>query len=108
MTNFQKAKNLESDYLSQIQKLIETAGSQNQLSILLYGNENTLQTKLNRAKKGSPYKLISYLKILQDCEKAFVRISPHLTDKVIVQSPELGQKNEPVKNRPSGRDCQTD
>ena len=71
MNNLQKAKNLESDYLSQIQKLVETAGSQNQLSILLYGNENTLQTKLNRAKRSSPYKLISYLKILQDCEKAF-------------------------------------
>lgn len=64
MNNLQKAKNLESDYLSQIHKLIETADSQNQLSNYLYGNRHTLQAKLDRAEKSSPYKLMTLLKIL--------------------------------------------
>ena len=55
MTNLQKAKTLEADYLKQIQKLIKIAGSQNQLSIFLYGNENTLQSKLSTAKNSTPW-----------------------------------------------------
>ncbi len=66
MTNLQKAKMLESDYCSQIQKLIKIAGSQNQLSIFLYGNENTLQSKLSRAKNSTPWKLMTYCQILLD------------------------------------------
>ena len=66
MNNLQKAKTLESDYCSQIQKLIKEAGSQNQLSIFLYGNENTLQSKLSRAKNSTPWKLMTYCQILLD------------------------------------------
>jgi len=69
MNNLQKAKSLESDYYSQIQKLIKKAGSQNQLSIFIYENENTLQAKLLRAKKSSPLKLMTYYQIIQDYEK---------------------------------------
>jgi hypothetical protein len=66
MNNLQKAKMLESDYCSQIQKLIKIAGSQNQLSIFLYGNENTLQSKLSRAKNSTPWKLMTYCQVLLD------------------------------------------
>ena len=66
MTNLQKAKTLEADYLKQIQKLIKIAGSQNQLSIFLYGNENTMQSKLSRAKNSTPWKLMTYCQILLD------------------------------------------
>lgn len=66
MTNLQKAKMLEADYLKQIQKLIKIAGSQNQLSIFLYGNEDTLQSKLIRAKNSTPWKLMTYCQILLD------------------------------------------
>lgn len=69
MTNLEKAKTLEADYLKQIQKLIKKAGGQNQLSIFIYGNENTLQAKLLRAKKSSPLKLMTYYQIIQDYEK---------------------------------------
>ena len=69
MDNLRKAKTLEADYLKQIQELIKKAGSQNRLSVFLYGNENTLQAKLDRAKKSSPYKLITLLKILEDYDK---------------------------------------
>jgi hypothetical protein len=66
MNNLQKAENLESDYYSQIQKLIKDAGGQNQLSIYIYGNENTLQSKLRRAKKSSPWKLMTFCQIILD------------------------------------------
>jgi len=66
MDNIKKAKMLEADYLKQIQKLIKEAGSQNQLSIFLYGNENSLQSKLSRAKKSTPWKLMTYCQILLD------------------------------------------
>lgn len=66
MNNLQKAKMLEADYLKQIQKLIKIAGSQNQLSIFLYGNEDTLQSKLIRAKNSTPWKLMTYCQILLD------------------------------------------
>lgn len=66
MNNLEKAKKLEADYLKQIYALIEKVGGQNQLSIYLYGNENTLQSKLSRAKKSSPYKLMTLVKILED------------------------------------------
>ena len=66
MTNLQKAKKLEADYLKQIQKLIKEAGGQNQLSIFLYGNENTLQSKLIRAKNSTPWKLMTYCQVLLD------------------------------------------
>lgn len=69
MTNLQKAKTLESDYYGQILKLIEKFG-QNELSRYLYENDSKLQARLDRAKSSSPYKLISYLKILEDYEKA--------------------------------------
>ena len=68
--NLQKAKTLEADYLKQIQKLIKIAGSQNQLSIFLYGNENTLQSKLIRAKNSTPWKLMTYCQILLDYDLA--------------------------------------
>lgn len=68
MTNLEKAKKLEADYLKQINALIEKVGGQNQLSIFLYGNENTLQSKLSRAKKSSPYKVMTLVKILEDWE----------------------------------------
>ena len=66
MNNFQKAKKLEADYLKQIQKLIKEAGGQNQLSIFLYGNENTLQSKLIRAKNSTPWKMMTYCQVLLD------------------------------------------
>ena len=68
MTNLQKALVLESDYLNQIQELIKQASSQNRLSIMLYGNENTLQSQLLRVKKSSPYKLMTLLKIIERSE----------------------------------------
>lgn len=67
--NLQKALQLEGFYLKQIELAIQKAGSQNELSRILYGNENTLPSKISRAKNSSPYKLITYLKILQDIEK---------------------------------------
>ena len=70
MNNLEKAKKLESDYLSQIHKLIIKHGSQNQLSIFLYGNENSLQSKLSRAKENSPLKLMTLYLILLDYKKA--------------------------------------
>lgn len=70
MNNLRKAKTLEADYLKQIHKLIEEAGGQNQLGIFIYGNENTLQSKLSRAKSSSPYKLMTYCRILIDYKKA--------------------------------------
>jgi len=69
LSNFNKAKMLEADYLKQIKSIIKKAGSQNQLSIFIYGNENTLQAKLLRAKKSSPLKLMTYYQIIQDYEK---------------------------------------
>jgi len=69
MTNLQKALQLEFDYLKQIQELVKKAGSQNRLSLFLYGNENTLQAKLDRSKKSSPYKMVTLLKILEDYDK---------------------------------------
>ena len=66
VNNLEKAQMLEAHYLKQIQKLIKIAGSQNQLSIFLYGNENTLQSKLIRAKKSTPWKLMTYCQILLD------------------------------------------
>ena len=66
MNNFQKAKKLEADYLKQIQKLIKEAGGQNQLSIFFYGNENTLQSKLIRAKNSTPWKMMTYCQVLLD------------------------------------------
>ena len=66
MNNLQKAKTLEADYFKQIQKLIKEAGSQNQLSIFLYGNENTLQSKLSSAKNSTPWKLMTYCQVLLD------------------------------------------
>jgi len=68
--NLQKAKTLEADYLKQIQILIKEAGSQNQLSIFLYGNENSLQSKLSRAKNSTPWKLMTYCQILLDYDLA--------------------------------------
>lgn len=70
MNNLEKAKTLEADYLKQIHKLIKDAGGQNQLSIFLYGNENTLQSKLSRAKNSTPWKLMTYCRILIDYRKA--------------------------------------
>jgi hypothetical protein len=70
MTNLEKAKTLEADYLKQIQKLIKEAGGQNQLSIFIYGNENTLQSKLIRAKKSTPWKLMTYCQIILDYDLA--------------------------------------
>lgn len=75
MNNLKKAKKLEAYYLKQINALIEQAGGQNQLSIFLYGNENTLQSKLSRAKKSSPYKLMTLVKILEDWEAYQIFIS---------------------------------
>jgi len=66
MDNIKKAKTLEADYLKQIQKLIKEAGGQNQLSIFVYGNQNTLQSKLIRAKKSTPWKLMTYCQIILD------------------------------------------
>ena len=66
LSNLQKAKTLEADYLKQIQKLIKEAGSQNKLSIFIYGNENSLQSKLSRAKNSSPWKLMTYCQIILD------------------------------------------
>lgn len=66
VNNLQKAKTLEADYLKQIQKLTKEAGGQNQLSIFVYGNENTLQSKLSRAKNSTPWKLMTYCQILLD------------------------------------------
>ena len=60
MTNLQKAQMLEADYLKQIQNLIELHNGQNQLGIYIYGNENTLQSILSRAKNSTlKYKDIS-------------------------------------------------
>lgn len=66
MTNLEKAKTLEADYLKQIQKLIDSHEGQNQLGIYIYGNENTLQSKLSRAKNSTPWKLMTYCQILLD------------------------------------------
>lgn len=66
MNNLEKAKTLEADYLKQVQNLIKEAGGQNQLSIFIYGNENTLQSKLIRAKKSTPWKLMTYCQVLLD------------------------------------------
>jgi len=75
--NLQKAKTLEADYLKQIQILIKEAGSQNQLSIFLYGNENTLQSILSRAKNSTlkdkfktPWKLMALYRVLHDYDLA--------------------------------------
>ena len=62
----EKAKTLEADYLKQIKNLIELHEGQNQLGIYIYGNENTLQSKLIRAKKSTPWKLMTYCQILLD------------------------------------------
>lgn len=70
MDNIKLAKTLETDYLKQIQTLIELHEGQNQLGIYIYGNENTLQSKLSRAKKSSPWKLMIYCQILCDYDKA--------------------------------------
>ena len=74
MNNLEKAKKLEADYLKQIQKLIKEAGSQNQLSIFIYGNENTLQSKLTRAKNSSPWKLMTYCLIAHTATISLFRI----------------------------------
>lgn len=66
MNNLEKAKTLETHYLKQIQNLIELHEGQNQLGIYIYGNENTLQSKLSRAKNSTPWKLMTYCQILLD------------------------------------------
>ena len=64
---------LEADYLKQIQNLIELHNGQNQLGIFIYGNENTLQSILSRAKNSTlkdkyktPWKLMSLYRVLHD------------------------------------------
>lgn len=59
------AIDLESLYLSELNKIIESYGSVDGLSMFLYGNKNTLRSKLIRTKKASPYKLNNYLEILE-------------------------------------------
>lgn len=73
MTNLEKAQMLEAHYLKQIQNLIELHNGQNQLGIYIYGNENTLQSILRRAKNSTlkdknktPWKLMSLYRVLLD------------------------------------------
>lgn len=73
MNNLEKAKTLEADYLKQIQDLIKLHEGQNQLGIFIYGNENTLQSILSRAKNSTlkdknktPWKLMSLYRVLLD------------------------------------------
>lgn len=73
MNNLEKAKMLEAHYLKQIQNLIELHNGQNQLGIYIYGNENTLQSILSRAKNSTlkdkyktPWKLMSLYRVLHD------------------------------------------
>lgn len=73
MTNLEKAKTLEADYLKQIQDLIELHEGQNELGRFIYGNENTLQSILSRAKNSklkdkfkTPWKLMSLYRVLLD------------------------------------------
>ena len=77
MNNLQKAKILEADYLNQIQNLIKLHEGQNELGRFIYGNENTLQSILSRAKNSklkdenkTPWKLMSFYRVLHDYELA--------------------------------------
>jgi len=73
MNNLEKAQMLETHYLKQIQNLIELHEGQNQLGIYIYGNENTLQSILSRAKNSTlkdkfktPWKLMALYRVLHD------------------------------------------
>lgn len=56
---------LENKILAQIQKHIDNVGSIDKLSVLIYGNQNTLHSILYRCKKRSPYKVATLLQSLE-------------------------------------------
>ena len=73
VNNLEKAQMLEAHYLKQIQALIELHEGQNELGRFIYGNENTLQSILSRAKNSklkdkfkTPWKLMSLYRVLHD------------------------------------------
>ena len=73
MNNFKKQfHELENKILAQIQKYSDNAGSIDKLSVLVYGNENTLHSILHRCKKRSPYKIATLLQTLEAIQNAMV------------------------------------